>query len=182
MNTINAYNIKSFVNKSLIYILAAMLLMSVILTGCGKSNTELTSYKDSMDAFFVNISNYNTQINGINTTSEDAATTLLEYLDKVNEEFQTMAALTIPEEFSGLGTLPQEAAEYMQKANDEFHNAYDGEFNADSEALARQYYQASCKRMNYILQILHGEIPSGEGVTVEVEDSISLPTVGESAE
>ncbi len=164
-------------------ILAVIIMMlTTLITGCGKTNSELTSYKDSMDAFFVNISNYNTQINGINITSDDADATLLKYLDKVNEEFQTMAALTVPEEFSGLGTLPAEAADYMQKANDEFHNAYDGEFNADSEALARQYYQASCKRMNYILQILHGEIPSGEGVSVEVEDSIALPTVGDSAE
>ena len=155
----------------------------MILSGCQKeTNDELESYKESMSSFYDKLSYLDEAINGIDPESETAVAQLLGYLDEMNEAYKSMAELTIPDEFSGISDIAVEAADYMEMADQFYHEAYDNEFDSDTEYLAGQYYQRACSRVLVMLQVLHGEVPSGEGVTVTTQDSIQFSTIGTSSE
>ena len=84
-----------------------------------------------------------------------------------------MAQLEVPEQFSAAESLADEADENMKEAVALFHQAYEGE--TYDEALgqaALEYYERTNVRIQYIITILHGEIPEGEGVTYTEEEGI----------
>lgn len=154
--------------------------VAALCCGCGKKADEgLAGYKDSMTEFYNKLSYYDASINGIDSDSEDAKVQLLGYLDEMNDTYKTMAALQIPEEFDSISEIAVEAADYMQMANECYHLAYDGNFDEDNEQLAGQYYQRANSRAMVMLQVLHGEVPSGEGVTVTTQEPGQFATVGE---
>ena len=155
-------------NKRVNVCILTGILVSLSLLGCGrKADPELLSYKESMEQFYSGLSYYDGQINSIEPEVDGAKEDLLNILDQMNESYKTMAELEVPEEFSGIEDLPAEASEYMQMADEYYHLAYDGDFDEDSEALASQYYQRANNRAMVILQVLHGEVPSLEGVSVD---------------
>jgi len=158
-------------------------MMFSFLTGCGeKEDSDLASYKESMSVFYDKLSEYNNSINNINPDSESAKEELLGYLDEMNETYKAMGKLEVPNEFSGIAELAVEAADYMQMANEHYHKAYDNEFDEDSESLASQYYKRANDRAFVMLQVLHGEVPSGEGISVTTEDAYQFATIDESEE
>lgn len=166
-------------------ILASIMIMAMclIMAGCGaQKSEELETYKTNMSNFYDKLAYYDSAINSIDTSSEGAKAELLGYLDEMNEEYKKMAEYEIPDQFSGISDIAKEAADYMQMANEFYHQAYDGDFDEDSEALASQYYQRANSRAHVILQVLHGEVPSGEGVTVTTEESYQFSTVATSSE
>lgn len=162
---------------SITKVIAISIILSLLLAGCGKSTDELDAYKSNMESFFNTISELNTKMNTIDATSENANATLLQYLDEMNAAFQTMASYEIPEEFSSIESLASESAEYMDKAVSTYHLAYDGVYDESSEDLAIQYYQRANSRIQYMIQIFHGEVPSGEGVSVITEDTYHLESI-----
>lgn len=145
-----------------LFILAGCMAL-VLLAGCGPSK-ELTDYKEKMERFFGVIALYDQNMNAIEPMAEDAEETLLHNLDNMETAFNEMASYEIPEEFSTLGDLPKEAAFYMSAAVAKYHEAYDAEFNEAAEAEAAQFYEKANRRLQYIIDILHGEIPEGEDV------------------
>ncbi len=152
--------------------------LAVIATGCGKqADPELESYKENMTQFYNKLSEYDSSINSIDPNSETAGDELLVVLDEMNETYKNMAAIEIPEEFSGISDIAVEAADYMDKANEFYHQAYDGDFDSDSEMLASQYYQRANDRVLIMLQVLHGQVPEGEGITVETESTYEISTI-----
>ena len=157
--------------------------VAVLCCGCGKKADDgLNSYKESMTEFYNKLSYYDASINGIDSDSEDAKTQLLGYLDEMNETYKTMAALEIPEEFDSISDIAVEAADYMQMANECYHLAYDGTFDEDNEQLAGQYYQRANSRAMVMLQVLHGEVPTGEGVVVTTQEPGQFDTIGDESE
>ncbi len=79
----------------------------------------------------------------------------------------------MPEQFSAVESLADEADENMKEAVALFHTAYDGEtYDEGSEQAALEYYNRTNIRIQYIITILHGEIPEGEGVTYTEENSL----------
>ncbi len=83
-----------------------------------------------------------------------------------------MAGLEVPNQFSAVESLADEADENMKEAVALFHAAYEGDtFDEPSEQAAREYYDRTNIRLQYIITILHGEIPEGEGVTYTEENS-----------
>jgi hypothetical protein len=155
----------------------------ILLTGCSsQSSEELESYKKSMTVFYDALSDYNEAINNIDPNAEDAKSQLLGYLDEMNETYKTMSLVEIPEEFSGISEISVEAADYLQMADEFYHQAYDNDFDEESESLASQYYQRANNRAFVMLQVLHGEVPSGEGVTVTTQDTYQFSTVGTSSD
>ena len=99
------------------------------------------------------------------------------YLDQMNDTYKAMGDLKVPNEFSGIADLATEAKDYMQKANDCYHKAYDGEFDEESLSLASQYYERANKRAFIMLQVLHGENPSDDSVSVTTEDAYQFATI-----
>ena len=61
----------------------------------------------------------------------------------------------------------------MKEAVALYHTAYEGEtYDEGSAQAAREYYDRTNIRLQYIITILHGEIPEGEGVTYTEENAI----------
>ena len=173
---------KKFVKGALLqFVILVIALFS--LTGCGKGGSkELEDYKASMTAFYDKLSSLDTSINAIDPDSDTAKVQLLGYLDEMNLAYKEMAAIAIPDEFSGISDIAVEAADYMQMANESYHLAYDGDFDEESEMLASQYYQRANKRAFIMLQVLHGEDPTDEGVSVTTEDAYKFATIGDDEE
>ena len=148
------------------------LLFAFLLTACGE-NEELTAYQEDMNTFFFFSSEYNDKMNAIDRESDTAVIELLGYLDAFAEDIQWMAELEVPEQFSAVESLADEADENMKEAVALFHTAYDGEtYDEGSEQAALEYYNRTNIRIQYIITILHGEIPEGEGVTYTEENSL----------
>ena len=148
------------------------LLFAFLLTACGE-NEELTAYQEDMNTFFERASEYNDKMNAIDRESDTAVIELLGNLDAFAEDIQWMAELEVPEQFSAVESLADEADENMKEAVALFHTAYDGEtYDEGSEQAALEYYNRTNIRIQYIITILHGEIPEGEGVTYTEENSL----------
>lgn len=148
------------------------LLFAFLLTACGE-NEELTAYQEDMNTFFERAAEYNDKMNAIDRESDTAVIELLGYLDAFAEDIQWMAELTVPEQFSAVESLADEADENMKEAVALFHAAYDGEtYDAASEQAALEYYDRTNIRIQYIITILHGEIPEGDGVTYTEESPL----------
>lgn len=172
-------NRSGYIFKALVKAVLLPVLSIAVLCGCGKSSNSasLDEYKASMEDFYSKLSYYDSSINAIDPDSETAGQELLGYLDEMNSTYSEMAAISVPEEFSGIADIAVEAADYMQKANEFYHQAYDSDFDSDSEALARQYYERANNRAFVMLQVLHGEVPSGEGVSVETQSAYDMSTI-----
>lgn len=153
-------------------ILGAAVVCGFLLTACGEDEA-LTAYQEDMNTFFENAAAYNDNMNSIDPNSEDAVSQLLAYLDGLQNEITWMAQLEVPEQFSAAESLADEADENMKEAVSLFHSAYEGD--TYDEALgqaALEYYERANIRIQYIITILHGEIPEGEGVTYTEEEGI----------
>lgn len=153
-------------------IAAAVIICGFLLTACGKDEA-LTTYQEDMNRFFETAASYHENMNAIDPTSQDAVPQLLAYLDGLQNEITWMAELEVPEQFSAAESLADEADENMKEAVALFHEAYEGD--TYDEALgqaALEYYERVNVRIQYIITILHGEIPEGEGVTYTEEEGI----------
>lgn len=151
--------------------LVLCLLCILFLTGCGEDDA-LDAYQADMETFFGHIEEFDENINAIDVGQEDYVAQLLEYLDALNEEVAWMAELEVPEQFSVVDNLADEASENMGQAVSYFHMAYEGEeFNPNYEEAAREYYERANIRIQYIVMLLHGEIPEGEGITYTEESN-----------
>lgn len=153
-------------------IMCASLLCGLWLTGCGEDE-QLAAYQEDMNTFFEHIAEYNDGMNAIDASADDATEQLLSYLDQLQAEITWMAELETPDQFSAIDSLADEADENMQQAVALYHNAYEAEVFDDVTAqVARQYYDRANLRIQYIIMILHGEIPEGEGITYTEESGI----------
>ncbi len=150
-----------------VLLLSALLL---ILTGCGK-NAELENYKANMNQFFENIRIIDASINAIDANSETSTTELLSLLDSMDTSFAQMAALEVPDGFPGVAELADDASEYMTEAVSCYHQAYDGEYDAAYEEAAYRNYEQANIRFQYIVSIIHGNIPE-EIFTYEDQDDL----------
>lgn len=148
-----------------------ILLFTINLCGCGK-NATLENYKANMNQFFENIKVIDSSINSIDANSETATSQLLTLLDTMDTSFAQMASLEVPDSFPGVEQLADEASSYMTEAVSYYHQAFDGEiYDANSADIARQNYERANVRIQYIITILHGDIPE-EIYTYEDEESI----------
>ncbi|MBD5491703.1 MAG: hypothetical protein HDR16_06200 [Lachnospiraceae bacterium] len=152
-------------------IMGVCLFFIFLLTACGEDET-LTAYQEDMNTFFVKAAQYNENMNAIDRNSDTAMTELLGYLDALAEDIEWMAGLEVPEQFSAVESLADEADENMKEAMTLFHAAYDGDYDEASAQAALEYYDRVNIRIQYIIVILHGEIPEGENVTYTEENAL----------
>lgn len=144
------------------------------LTGCGSSEKtdELATYRASMETFCDNISYIDDKINALDGTGESDVSDLLDNLDTLSDQFAQMAELSVPDEFSAVEDLADEASENMDMAVSYYHQAYEAEkFNQNYADAAYEYYTRANVRLGYILQILHGEEVVGDNVKYVIDDA-----------
>ena len=147
--------------------LLTVFLMLLTLAGCKSARVRaLEEYHLNMSRFFENVTAYDKTINAIDPNAENASEELLRNLDGLNAEFNTMASYPIPDDFASVSEITQDAANSRSNAVALYHEAYAGTFDAVKAAEARSYYLRAGKCVQIIVQVLHGETPSGEGVTI----------------
>ncbi|MBD5520466.1 MAG: hypothetical protein HDR03_04475 [Lachnospiraceae bacterium] len=161
-----------FKNIKILSSIYLLFICMLCLTGCGEDEA-LETYKADMETFFSNISEINDNMNSIDVSEDGYVAQILEYLDELDEEVTWMAELEVPEEFSAVESLADEASENMAQAVSYYHVAYEGEeYDANMEEAAHEYYDRANAMIQYIITILHGGIPEGEGITYTQEDKI----------
>lgn len=144
---------KKFLTLSLVFV------MIFSLAGCG-ADPELTRFKKDMDTFFTALADLDEAINSIDPDSISATTELLSYLDQEDEQFKILAEMPVPEEFAYLDPLMDEASSYMTEAVDSYHEAYsNNSYNEYVAAYAYENYLRAYKRVQYIIDVLHGNLP-----------------------
>ena len=162
------------------YLTILCVLVLCLSAGCGsKEDPELANYRTEMEQFYTSLEQYDAAINAIDATTPESVEELLGILDEMNEAYQHMAAVAVPADFAAVGELPAEAAENMSNALEQYRLAYADGFDQGAADVADQYYARADRRAHLILTILHGEIPSGEGITVDTEESLSIDVVPE---
>lgn len=150
-----------------------VLFLLLLLTGCGKKDEALEEYQTNMETFFEHIVEFNDNMNAIDVSQGDYVSQMLDYLDALDAEVAWMAQLEVPDEFLVVESLADEASENMTQAVLFYHMAYDnGEYDENIEAAAKEYYDRANLRIQYIITLLHGEVPQGEGLTYTEEDGI----------
>lgn len=158
-------------HKSFLLFLIVTITLFFTLTGCG-SNPDLENYKANMNQFFENVAIFDQSINAIDPESETSASDLLALLDSMDKSFAQMASLEVPEGFPGVDELALEASEYMTEAVSYYHQAFEGEtFDPALADVAKQNYDRANLRIQYILSILHGDIPEEIYSDATEEDS-----------
>jgi hypothetical protein len=175
---INMRNIK--INK----ILLASLAGAFILTGCGKTSNEdkeIAAFSSSVADFTSYLTDAGEKINNLDTTQSESCDELLEILDEMDEEFEKLASLNVPDSYDGFNTLAQSASANMSNAVSYYHLVYDsddGEFDYDASQTAYEYYMRAMLEVECIGYILSNQdIPdtlledAGIHVTVSGESS-----------
>ena len=150
------HNFHKFPGKRFLF---PVLLLTLVLTGCGKDKA-VEAYRANMTQFFENIQTINDAINQLDPNDENVGDQLLPLLDSLDKSFSQMASLEVPDGFPGVADLAADASKYMTEAVSCYHQAYSGEeYDKTSADIAYQNYQFANKRLQYIVQILHGDIP-----------------------
>ena len=154
-----------------------VILLILCLTGCGKDKA-VETYRANMSQFFENVQTINDAINALDPNAENVGDQLLPLLDSLDKSFSQMASLEVPDGFPGVADLAADASKYMTEAVSYYHQAYSGEeYDQTAADIAYQNYQFANKRLQYIVQILHGDIPE-EIFTYDEEDTSSTDTEG----
>lgn len=148
-----------------------LLAVYLLLTACGQSKEEekITAYRESMTSCYEAIASSASALDAINPSANSAVTDMLAQLDLINTAFQDMAALEVPEEYSSVESMADDAAYYMSEASRLYHEAFsDGGYQPDVGSNAKTQYKAAMTYLSYIGDVLMGEIPEGDDVTVTV--------------
>ncbi|MCQ2520660.1 MAG: hypothetical protein MJ107_09040 [Lachnospiraceae bacterium] len=155
--------------KKKLSILSILLILILSLTGCQAAPAEDNSeYKNSMENFFQGVSTLNDQMNALNPDDPDSVSDLFMYLSELEEQFKYFSEIEVPAEYQVTESLADEAYDYMKEANNYFSQSFsDNSFNEYTLEAAMECYSRANKRMQYVIDIIHGEMPEDENVTFE---------------
>lgn len=157
-------------SKQLLPLMA--LSLSLFLTGCGSKNAEISKFEKDMNTFCDNVAELDAEINNIDSESEDAPDILLNYLDQLDQQFKLLSEMTVPQEYSYIEELADEASEYMSTAVSSYHDAYSNHsYNEYTADFARENYDRACKRVNVILDLLQGKEITDADVVIETGEA-----------
>ena len=155
--------------KKKLYMFTCLLLISVSLSACGKIEApDYSEYQNQMDNFFTGVSTLDEEINELNPTDETSITTLFEYLDELEGQFKYFSEIEVPEDFQVTESLADEAYDYMKQANEYFRQSFSGNtYNEYTWEAGMECYERANKRMQYVIDIIHGKLPEDENITFE---------------
>lgn len=149
--------------KALAFLIALM--SSWVLLGCG-SDPALDTYKANMDVYFDGVAKLDDAINSIDPLEDLDGERILKNLDQLLNITSQMADLEVPEQFYLAESLADEAYENMSEAVSLYHQIYESDiYNESMVDGAYEYYERANKRIFYIRDILHGEMPAELEIT-----------------
>ncbi len=144
-----------------------LIILSLSLGSCGK-NPDLERFQQEFNLFCSNLSALDASINNIEVDAEEAPKELLTYIDQLKEQFGILAEMDFPEGFDFLEELCDQAYDYMSQAADAYHTAFEGdEFAENYSDFGLENYRRAYKRVQIIINYLHGEDPQDEDLQTE---------------
>ncbi len=163
--------------KKRILFLSAMLCLC--LTGCGKDQ-KLEEYSEHISTFTQNIADISTRMEEIDTSSDTAASEVLNCLDEMEAQFLILAEMEVPKEFASIENLADEASEYMTEAVRLYHEVFESaEYSEETASIAQENYNRAMKRLAYISSLLQGELPEGDDIIITEEEVLDFEPVTE---
>ncbi len=156
--------------------LTAILICSVFcLTGCGaKGDPELIEFKNTMNTFFEDVAEIDAQLNALDPESEGAVEEMLVLLDELDAKCAALAEIEIPDEFYVMSEYPDNIHSNMSKAVENFHIAFSNDaYNEIYKDVADGYYSRANTRIHDMILLLHGELPTGDDITITTEEDES---------
>lgn len=163
-------------------IILSLVACTICTSGCSKSRAtaKLDEYYEGMNSFITESNNLLEQIDEIDSTEENSADDMLRYLDALDKQFHTLSDMSVPEQFSANEILADEAYLYMAEAVRLFHRYYeDVDAGTEVHEAAIRNYERAIGRVDYISQILKGQVPEGEGINVYEDDVTDFEPVTE---
>ncbi len=152
------------------FCLAVVLMAPAFLSGCGKDG-ELDDFYTAMDAFTIQANQDFEALSQLDPASETAVEDLLAAMDQLAASFETLSEIPVPRQFSAMEDLADEASSYMTEAASLYREAYaDGQYAENVAEAAQENYDRAVKRMEYISQILQGELPTDASITITTEN------------
>ncbi len=111
-------------------------------------------------------------LRNVDPASETAVEDMLNAMDGLAASFQTLADISVPRQFHAIESLADEAGSYMTEAASLYREAYaDGNYYENVAESALENYNRAVERMEYISEILQGEMPTGEDITITTENA-----------
>ena len=151
-------------------LLAAALLAAALLAGCGK-DAKLDKFHTEMEDFTRQANETFDVLANIDPESDTAVEDMLSALDELAAEFNLLAEIEVPRQFSAVENLADEAGENMTQAANLYREAYgEEEYNENVAAAAAEYYHRAVKRLTYISEILQGEMPTDDSIVITTEN------------
>lgn len=149
--------------------IACVVLSLSLIAGCGGAPAEdFSDYKSQMNNFFESVVKLDEEINALDVDKGDNIEDLFILLDQVEEQFKYFADIEVPKEFQVTESLADEAYEYMKEANEFYRQSFsENSFNENTLAAANECYARANKRMQYVIDIIHGKLPEDENITFE---------------
>lgn len=160
-------------------ILLLLLFFTICLCGCGKDE-QLEQYKEDITNFNINISDIATRMDNIDPNAEDAVSDVLNCLGEMEYQFALLAELEVPQAFSSIDSLADEAAEYMTEAVSLYNEVFTAEeYPEETAAAAQENYNRAMTRLSYISSLLQGELPEGDNIIITEEEVLDFEPVTE---
>ncbi len=166
------------------YTIITLIISVLLIAGCGSSDPEgtgseeLKQFRSQVDTFCQTVSDIDTRINSIDTSSETYATDIMDSLNSLNTSFSDFAALDFPEEYDYLEHLADEASAYMSEAVTLYSQVYTDD-TLNSQAMTDKYNEASTayanafKRIKVIMTFLNGEVSQDANVSTEQSGTLT---------
>jgi hypothetical protein len=141
----------------------------------------VAAFSSSISDFTSYLYSANEQINSLDCTQKESCDELMDILDEMEGEFESLANLDVPEKYDGVRTLAQGASNNMSLAVSYYHSAFESEtFNSDDSSTAYEYYMRAMLEVECIGYILANEdIPDGLLDDVGIHVTVSGETTDE---
>lgn len=154
--------------KKLTVILLSLGLIATTFSGCAKADDPYAGYKKEMNNFFEAVTKINDEMNALDPEDDQAVEQLFAYLEELEEQFKYFSEIEVPDEFKVTEELADGAYDYMVEANGYFKDSFsENSFNEYTLEAAMECYQRANKRMQYVIDIIHGQLPEDESITYE---------------
>ena len=141
-----------------------------LLSGCGEdvATDDYSDYKNSLNNFFDAVTTLDEEINALDPEDDDSISELFVYLDELEDQFEYFAEIEVPDAYIVTESLADEAYDYMKQANEYFKASFsDTSYNQYTYEAGLECYSRANKRVQYVISILHGELPEDENISYE---------------
>ncbi len=114
----------------------------------------------------------------IDTTSPDAAYSLLGCLDELEVQFAILSEMKVPSKFAGIESLADEASSYMTEAVSLYHEVFENtEYDVTTADIAKENYDRAMKRLSYISSLLQGKLPDDDNLIITEEEVLDFEPI-----